>query len=253
MTTTATTSRMPSAILLVASTLTTVDALHVTAPPAPPAPPTPSTSFTTPVPECQIAPLYLSRNTSVGIGVTVLGDHLFAIRDAGKLFMNSRAHTDLGNWSIAMGELRDHHVHMIEGFDGPGKMRPTEHPSTALTTGASWRVHTRSALYCDLVWPAAEDVWWPVVSLPFFASSDLRETSLLTAYSRATASGKLDLPPDPRDAGSGEDASDGEGEPFVYDYDEDEDEDYDIEYGACAASLFQDEEDVLEWWRRRRR
>ena len=200
---------------------------------------------------CQIAPLYVSRNTSAGIGVTVLGKHLFAIRDATRLFTVNSTHTDSGHWSFAFGELRDDTIRMIEGFGGPGKLRPTENPGAVALTDASWRVIVRSSRYCDLVWPDAFDVWWPVVTLPFFVSSKLRGTALLEAYDRAVAAGKLDLPPFyPHEPGSDAVATVRD---LSYDYDVvGYDEPYELEYGSCPTS-FQSEEDVVSWWQARRR
>lgn len=123
------------------------------------------------MPDCQIAPVYRSNNTSTSVmGVTVLGDAFVAIRDAKHLFTVRRTHLDLGNWSLAVGTLRGGMIEVQEGFEGPGIFRAAN-----------------DSRFCQIVWERARDVWLPVEPQTSLQLGRLSVSSYAMGLERARA------------------------------------------------------------------
>ena len=96
-------------------------------------------------PQCDVARMYISNTTHDLLGVTILGKHVFAIRDAAALFTHRDRHLDFGNWTIAFGTLEEDYIGMEEGFIGKGALTSSHlHPD-----------------YCQVHWPLVNDTWIP--------------------------------------------------------------------------------------------
>jgi len=130
-------------------------------------------------PECLIAPLYRASETQAVVGVTVRGKGFFALRDAKELFSNKPKHADLGNWTVAMGTLDGARVDMLEGFEGPGKIRPVDKDD--------WSSSNSSVEFCAIDWPRENDTWIPFapVNRFDFHALSLSPYAYDTAWERA--------------------------------------------------------------------
>lgn len=105
--------------------------------------------------DCVFAPLYYSHSADALIGVTVLGRTFFAVRSFDLLFQQ-RQHLDLGNWSLAFGEVGDAEIKATEGFEGPGIL----HASKELATGPA-QADAPDAPFCEILWRHTNDTWHP--------------------------------------------------------------------------------------------
>ena len=94
---------------------------------------------------CVLAPIYRSDNTDDAIGVTTRGTAFVAIRNAEFMFTIDAEHKNFGNWTIAVGQVKDDRISITEGFQGPGHLA---------------RVHP-NGIFCDIRWPVANDTWTP--------------------------------------------------------------------------------------------
>jgi hypothetical protein len=93
-----------------------------------------------------MAPVYVSRSTNDALGLTVLGKHVFVVRDGSKIF-TQRESSRAGNWTIAFGEIDKGRLTIQDGFSDQGRFSAPNDSYSNL---------------CTIRWSTSDDTWLPL-------------------------------------------------------------------------------------------
>ena len=94
--------------------------------------------------DCILSRAYVSNNTRDLVGITILGNRVFALRDTTSLFSHTKS-LNSGRWTAAFGIVKPGGMIMHEGFVANG------------TTV----VNDEYPRFCNIIWPLFKDTWLP--------------------------------------------------------------------------------------------